>query len=81
MAKIFITGKVKQCLQRKGDKSVYYIYQFEVSKNDGYLEIVDVYIKEKFPFKEDEEITIPLTVSVRDNQIFYEFNTLDNKNG
>lgn len=78
MAKIFITGTVKQCLQRKGDKSVYYIYQFEVSKNDGYLEIVDVYTKEKFPFQENEEITVPLSISVRDNHIIYEFNTLDN---
>ncbi len=78
MARIFITGTVKQCLQRKVDKSVYYIYQFEVSKDDGYLEIIDVYTKDKFLYKENEEITIPLSISVRDNHILYEFNKLDN---
>lgn len=78
MAKILITGIVKQSLQRKGDKSVYYIYQFEVSKNDGYLEIVDVYSKEKIDYKDNEVITIPLSVSLRENTIIFELNTLDN---
>lgn len=78
MAKILITGIVKQSLQRKGDKSVYYIYQFEVSKNDGYLEIVDVYSKEKIDYKDNEVITIPLSVSLRENTIIFELNTLGN---
>ncbi len=78
MAKILITGIVKQSLQRKGDKSVYYIYQFEVSKNDGYLEIVDVYSKEKIDYKDNEVMTIPLSVSLRENTLIFELNTLGN---
>lgn len=78
MAKIFIQGKVRHFLQRKNDKSIYYIYQFEVSKNDGYLEIVDIYSKERIPFNDNEEIKVPISISLRENHILYELNTLDN---
>jgi hypothetical protein len=77
MAKIVINGVIKNSLQKKGDKSVYYIYQFEVLKNDGYLEIIDVYSKEKLPHKDGDNITLPVIVSLVDNRIIFEVSTLD----
>ena len=76
MTELLIKGKVKQILTRKTEKSFYYIYQFETINNDDYLEIIDVFSKDKLPKIEiDSIVELPITLKLRNDSLVIELKT------
>jgi hypothetical protein len=76
MTQIILKGTVKQVITRTADSKVYYIYQFQTMNNNDYIEIIDVYAKEKIPNSDrNSTVEIPINITLRNDGIFYELKT------
>lgn len=79
MASFFIIGNILHSDFKQSQTKSFYVYQFQVLSIDGLYSIVNVYSKDKINLKSDEEIKLPVFISVADGRIIYE--TKGVKNG
>jgi hypothetical protein len=79
MASFFIIGKILHSNFKQSQAKSFYVYQFQVLSIDGFYSIVNVYSKDKISLKDDEEIKLPIFITVIDGRIIYE--TKGVKNG
>lgn len=81
MASFFIIGKILHSDFKQSQTKSFYVYQFQVLSIDGLYSIVNVYSKDKIVLKNenDEEIKLPIFITVIDGRIIYE--TKGVKNG
>jgi hypothetical protein len=75
MAAFFIKGKILHSDFKRSQIKSFYVYQFQVLSIDGFYSIVNVYSKDKTVLKNenDEEIELPVFISLVDGRIIYEF--------
>ena len=73
MASFYIKGKILHSDFKRSQIKSFYVYQFQVLSIDGFYSIVNIYSKDKISLKLDEEIELPVFISLVDGRIIYEF--------
>ena len=73
MASFYIKGKILHSDFKRSQIKSFYVYQFQILNIDGFYSIVNIYSKDKTSFKLDEEIDLPVFISLIDGRIIYEF--------
>jgi hypothetical protein len=51
----------------------FFIYQFQITNNDDLLSIINIHSRKEKNINKDEEIELPIIVSVSNNDLFFEF--------
>lgn len=72
---IFIKGKLLNQhfkAPTEGSNS-YFIYQFQVKNNDGLFSIINILSKKDMNIELNKEVDLPISISLFNNQIVYEF--------
>ena len=73
MASFYIKGKILHSDFKRSQIKSFYVYQFQILNIDGFYSIVNIYSKDKTNLKDDEEIELPVFISLVDGRIIYEF--------
>ncbi len=75
MAQILIKGMLLKQHFKNTPQSSFYIYQFQISDNNGMISIINIYSKQDLKIDSNKEIELPINISLNANaQIVYEFN-------
>lgn len=72
---IFIKGTLlNQHFKAPTDaSSSYFIYQFQLQNNDGLFSIINILSKKDMNIELNKEVDLPISISLFNNQIVYEF--------
>jgi hypothetical protein len=73
MAQILIKGKLLNKIVKTNEHMSFFIYQFQITNNDDLLSIINIHSRKEKNINKDEEIELPIIVSVSNNDLFFEF--------
>ena len=73
MCTLFIKGALLNKHFKSSSDSSYYLYQFQIQNNDGLYSIINIHSKKNMNLEINELVELPITVTLYNNQIIYEF--------
>ena len=73
MAQILIKGNLLNKIVKTNEHMTYFIYQFQVIEKDDLLSIINIHSRKDNNINKEEQIELPIIVSVSNNELFYEF--------
>lgn len=73
MSEIYLEGTLSNQIVKTSatTSNVYYIYQFQTSCNEGFINIVNVFSKKDLNIKNGDFVKLSVSISLQNNEIFY----------